>query len=317
MIYEIIPQLAIVLGLAGIIVVLGRKIPEARELKIEMPAGSLSLRQKTGAVFRKIPRHSLIAIAEIGKKSRQIASFSFHLARRGILFLGQKIKIAREKRKEKREKKMAQISAAALEKEAMKPKPESGLLADGEIKLKRETSFKPLAKRKERKEKARLDLEELLREAEDYVKLKSFQEAEKICFTIIRRNSKNAQVYKILGNLYFSQNNFSDAENSFREALKRGIDEIDVYKKLGLAYTEEGRIKEAEKIYYRALKNNKAKEYFYLELAKMYRHQNNAAAALKVYEDLAREYPGNYQYVELLEKQKRAGNRESGIRNQE
>ncbi|MDP2918367.1 MAG: tetratricopeptide repeat protein [bacterium] len=301
MTYEIIPQLAIILGLAGIIVILGRKIPQTRELKIEMPAASLSLREKTGTALKKVPRYGLAAIIGGGKKLRQAASFSFNLARRGILFLGRKIKMAKEKAEEKRRaKKAAQIQAAS-------PVPAEEAGAQRLAEAKKEIYFKPLAKRKERKAAARLDLEELLRQAQNYVRLGRLEEAEKICFAIIRRNSKNAQVYKILGNLYFAKDNFPDAENSFREALKRGIDEIDVYKKLGLAYTEEGRIKEAEKIYHRALKNKKAKEYFYLELGKMYRNQNNASAALKIYEDLAREYPGNYQYVELLEKQKKAG----------
>lgn len=314
MIYEIIPQLAIVLGLAGIIVILGRKIPEARELKIEMPPASLSLRQSMTAALKKIPRYSLIAIAGAGKKLRQAASFIFNLAQRGILFLGRKVKTAAEERKEKRKQKMAQVSAASFQEETDARESENIFLADKSAEVKKEIFFKPLAKRKAA---ARLDLEELLREAENYVKLERFQKAEEVCFEIIRKNPKEAQVYKILGNLYFVQNNFSDAENSFREALKRGIDETDVYKKLGLAYTEEGRIKEAEKIYRRALRNKKAKEYFYLELAKMYRNQNNAAAAIKVYENLAREYPGNYQYAELLKKQKKAGKGESGIENQE
>lgn len=313
MIYEIIPQFVIVLALAGIVVILGRKLPEVRELKIDAVSKPRKNRKTVLAVFKTCLPHIGYFILSVARKGGGAAKKILVLCRRGLKALGGRIKgliEARRKNKQKipyQNEKIQQeekiLMRAGDEQEARrlrKPKPftSQGFKAR-EVKVEIPSA---LLKREEQEE---LSLEELLTDAQNAVKIKHFKAAEKICFSVIRKSPKNAQVYKILGTLYFEQGNFRDAESSFREALKRGADEIDVYRKLGFAYTEEGKMKEAEKIYRRAIKKNRSKEYFYLELGKMYRNQNNIDKTVRTYEELVKAYPGNYKYIELLEKQRK------------
>ena len=309
MTYEIIPQFVIVLALAGIIVILGRKLPEVRELKIDAVSESRKNRKTILAVLKAgLPRIGYL-ILSIARESGGAAKKVLVLCGRGLKALGGGIKgliEARRKNEQKmphRNEKIQQgetLMRAEDEQEARRSRRPKPFMSKGfkarEVKVKIPSA--PL-------EREELSLEELLTDAQNTVKIKHFKAAEKICFSVIRKSPKNAQVYKILGTLYFEQGNFRDAESSFREALKRGADEIDVYRKLGFAYTEEGKMKEAEKIYRRAIKKNRAKEYFYLELGKMYRNQNNIDKTVRTYEELVKAYPGNYQYLELLEKQRK------------
>ncbi|MFA4880673.1 MAG: tetratricopeptide repeat protein [Candidatus Doudnabacteria bacterium] len=312
MTYEIIPQFVIVLALAGIIVILGRKLPEVRELKIDAVSESRKNRKTILAVLKAgLPRIGYF-ILSIARKGGRAGEKILVLCGRGLKALGGGIKGLIEARRENRQKMPRQNEKIQREETLMRaddeqearglrrPKPfmSQGFKAR-EVKV--EIPSAPL----EREERKELSLEELLTDAQNAVKIKHFKAAEKICFSVIRKSPKNAQVYKILGTLYFEQGNFRDAESSFREALKRRADEVDIYRKLGLAYTGEGKMKEAEKIYRRAIKNNRAKEYFYLELGKMYRNQNNIDKTVRTYEELVKAYPGNYQYLELLEKQRK------------
>lgn len=312
MIYEIIPQFVIVLALAGIVVILGRKLPEVRELKIDAVSEPRKNRKTISTVLKAgLPRIGYL-ILSIARKGGGAAKKFLVLCGRGLKALGGGIKGLIEARRENRQKMPRQnekiqqeeiLTRTGEEQEARRsimPKPfmSKGFEAR-EVKV--EIPSAPL----EREEQEALSLEELLTDAQNAVKIKHFKAAEKICFSVIRKSPKNAQVYKVLGTLYFEQGNFRDAESSFREALKRGADEIDVYRKLGFAYTEEGKMKEAEKIYRRAIKKNRSKEYFYLELGKMYRNQNNIDKTVRTYEELVKACPGNYKYIELLEKQRK------------
>ncbi len=308
MTYEIIPQFGVVLALVGIIVILGRKIPEVRELKIDAISVPKRNRKRFLAVLKgSLPRLGYFILSAFKGSGRMIVQL-FVLSGRGFKILGSRMRNFLEKRKKNREvrqqKEEVQEKTILRESNSLRIMPglkERKPFSSQKLKIKEvriEAHSAPL-------EREELNIEQLLTDAENAVRLKHFQAAEKLCFSIIRKNPKNAQVYKILGNLYFAEGNFRDAEASFRAALKRGADSTDLYRKLGLAYTEEGRTKEAEKIYRRAIKNNRTKEYFYLELGKIYRNQNNVDKALRIYEELARAYPGNYKYLELLEKQRK------------
>jgi len=320
MFYEMIPQSVIVLSLVGIIVILGRKLPRLRDLKIEPGISEKKTKKKVSlsvqSYFKRAGSLSLAGARVFWK------AFVLFFKKVGRLFVlaKKKMRARRKKKAEQKEKLLKELTEPKLKVDLGAQEEEifkEVELADEPIK-KEVIPEIPSGQGEGKKIKVRvpikslnfqgLSVEALLTRARDFVKIKSFGQAESACLAAIRKNPKNIKVYKILGNVYFEQGNFKDAQRSFSEVLKRGMDEIDIYKKLGQAYAEQGRKDKVIKIYRRAIKNNRAKEYFYLELGKAYKEQGRRDKLIGVYEDLVREYPGNYKYIELLEKQKKLKN---------
>lgn len=338
MLHEIIPQSAIVLSLVGIIVILGRKFPKVCELKFEEKAGTQKPKMKFSQRLRiGLSQGGII----LGRCFKQIAALLYVVVNnftKKLVAWRQSRRAKALERKEKQKKETALEAKIENQQEVQVPKvqahvsgltPESKPLVSGvevsppqrfgHFRQNRLPSSAPFVQRQVLpsigKGKRTLpmhswSIDELLTEAQKFVKLKRFDQAESLCLVAVRKNPHIARVYKILGNIYFQQGNFEDARRSFREALKRGVDEIEVYKKLGYAYVACDKYKEAVRVYRQAIKNNRAKEYFYLELGKVYRDHHQIEQAIAVYENLVREYPGNFQYIELLEKQKKIGKSE-------
>lgn len=323
---EIIPQSAIILSLVGIIVILGRKFPKACELKIEATPkrekGDKKFFAQLGLGFKKA-RSLFFQGAKVGGRFLYFAGGA--IGRKSVSAWRQhRVKAQARKAKKERERALAskempqpKVTPPRETPKETKEKPPSKKPAPKMPPLVRPTLERTLPQPRltQRLVKAKiaqapakmedLDIDQLLTRAQRFAKVKSFGQAEKMCLEVIRKDSHVSRVYKILGCIYFQQGNFDDAQRSLREALKRGIDEIDVYKKLGQCYVQGDKSKEAIKIYRRAIKNNRAKEYFYLELGKILRNSGQQDKAIRAYQDLVREYPGNYKYTELLEKQKK------------
>lgn len=294
MIYEITPQILIVLSLAGIIVILGRKINVVGELPISsateeglkrtkrISTQSFGLVAKASGSFlfnglKKFPHYLKIILISLGRAIAKTASFI--MKRRKLISekiearKSEKAIVQPEEVEEKAEEKNEEAFSVTFTKEEHKdPAP------------------KPSANTFYIKERPIVDAnQDLLTQARYFAKIKNFTEAENLCIEFIKDNPKNCEVYKILGEIYFHQGNFEDARKSFQYALKKGIADDDVYQKLGLAYTEEGKTGEAIKIYERALKNTTHKECFYKELVRIYRAAGENKKASEVYEKLMAE----------------------------
>lgn len=312
MIYEIVPQLVIVLSLIGIIIILGKKLPAVRDSEITVVVKFPTKKRKIlrfGPFFKKIGHYLVVALGQIAKGMR-------FLGRRGNFVLekvGAKIREKRQKKAQSREAKKKALIPGKIQTKEIK-------LTLRKIEKPKLTREFPSPKDRGKNKRARLKVisvtpfkeqlsgEELLTRAIGLVKIERFSQAEAMCLDVIRKDPHNIRVYKVLGDLYLKQGNFQDAASSFREALKRGLSEVEIYKKLGVSYLEQGKTREAVRVYRRALTQKLAKEYFYLELGKVYRQRNEIEKAIQVYENLVREYPGNYQYIELLEKQRKLRN---------
>ncbi len=336
MLQEIIPQSAIVLSLVGIIIILGRKFPKVCALKIEERAKAPEVKIKFSQRLRAgLGQGGII----LGRCFKQIAAL-FYLIAQGLSKKlaawrqGHRTKALERQEKKKAEaalktankhQKEAPVPAAPVRVPEPEPKPlerRRAVFSARRVPPFEKTALPasapwsrpkiavPSIKRERTLPMHSWSVDELLTEAGKFATLKRFDQAESLCLAAVRKNPHLARVYKILGNIYFEQKNFEDARRSFREALKRGTDEIEVYKKLGFSYIECDKYKEAIRVYRQAVKNNRAKEYFYLELGKIYRETQQREKAIAVYEDLVREYPGNFQYIELLEKQKKIGKQE-------
>lgn len=323
MLYEIIPQLVIVLSIVGIIVILGRKLPQVSNREVLVKDRLEKEKKKTQETLKYVLGMGGHFLWMFIQKSAQ---GTLALGRKSMFFFKERKKeiISRQESKEKvalqGKRKDLGLKKIPIKKVKISRKKVVPLQLKSRLKYKRTKKvLRPaFLERKVVLEAQRASefledyqdksIIELLTKASRLVRIEHLGEAETLCLDVIRRDPKNTQVYKILGDIYFKQSNTEDAENSFKEALRRGLSEVEIYKKLGLLYTEQGRTREAIKIYRRALKNKLAKEYFYLELGRIYRKKGEYDKAVQVYEDLVQEYPGNFKYVEILEKQKRLRN---------
>lgn len=319
MVYAIFPQLVIVLSLLGIIVILGRKLPKVKNLDVivktpiqkkEARDLSKSFRltfKKLGSFFvifaTKLGRAAKVLFGKIiktlGRSKDSLGKIWVKKKRQKTAspdFKGQEIK--QELQADVAKKPLATPESQKAESKSQKPsvfkRRMSGKVSPSRFKIKGRLP-----------QDQSLSADELLTRAQKLARMERLDEAESTCIDMIYKDPNNIQVYKILGNVYLKQGNIQDAESSFKEALRRGAQEIEIYKKLGSLYTDQGKIKEAIRIYRRAIKNKLAKEYFYLELGRAYRKRGQFGKAVQIYEDLVREYPGNFKYIELLEKQKK------------
>lgn len=323
MLYEIIPQLVIVLSIVGIIVILGRKLPQVSNREVLVKDRLEKEKKKTQETLKYVLGMGGHFLWMFIQKSAQ---GTLALGRKSMFFFKERKKeiISRQESKEKvalqGKRKDLGLKKIPIKKVKISRKKIVPLQLKSRLKYKRTKKvLRPAFLERKVAPEAQWASEfledyqdksiiELLTKASRLVRIEHLGEAETLCLDVIRRDPKNTQVYKILGDIYFQQSNTEDAENSFKEALRRGLSEVEIYKKLGLLYTEQGRTREAIKIYRRALKNKLAKEYFYLELGRIYRKKGEYDKAVQVYEDLVQEYPGNFKYVEILEKQKRLRN---------
>lgn len=173
--FNLFPQLIILLSLVAIIVILIRQIPKLKEVKIEEKSQKKTTRlffYKLFNIFKKL----LIVLKD----------FSLNIFRK----LYQKVKEIKEKK---------------------------------DAKLKTQKEVKELVATPSLAKKTRAvpyDEFSLFEKAAKFFGSGNFSEAEKTYIEIIKKDPKNIQAYKNLGNLYLKQGNLRDAMSSFEQVLK-------------------------------------------------------------------------------------------------
>jgi tetratricopeptide (TPR) repeat protein len=208
---EIIPQMAIILSVAGILIILGRKIPAVLDLSEEEKEKEKAFqdREKNGRIFcffKKIKEKIMFAkpekstaraIVEIEKILKKI--------RIQLLKLDQKFLVWIKKLREKSE---GTFTSHNFQEKL------------GSLKAKKKTIR--FLKKKEEPIVEKLDKAEKkeAKQEKDNSKQNKNSNEEKKCIEAITKNPKDVESYKKLGVIYLVQKNYKDAKLSFEQILK-------------------------------------------------------------------------------------------------
>ena len=208
---EIIPQMAIILSIAGILVILGRKIPAVLNLRNEeKKKGKIfQIKRKKGIFFyffKKIKEKIISAKPEKFTK-RAIVELEKILRKIRIQFLklDQKFLVWIQKLREKSE----------------------GTFTSNNLREKLDNlkSKKKTIQFLEKKEKPVIKRLNGTKKREVSAKTNNSKQnkntgEEKKCIEAIARNPRDIELYKKLGTIYFEKRNYKDAKSSFEQILK-------------------------------------------------------------------------------------------------
>lgn len=183
----LIPEIIIILALAGIIVIVARKFPEVAKIKVENKNKEKSLFQKAG---------------------KSIIDFSVSVAK-AVFSKIANLKNLKDKIK-KEEKKDIEVNNPKQELRKLfinRPKSTPKVLPIAKTEVKSPISLRAKA--------------ELLTGKKEY------KEAEKVYLELIKKDPRDIVAYKGLGKIYFIQQILSDAQSAYEQAVKLNPDDLE------------------------------------------------------------------------------------------
>lgn len=109
----------------------------------------------------------------------------------------------------------------------------------------------------------------------------------KIDLTNLEPNSRNAQVWFELGNLFFKSGSYKESANAFRKAIKIDPESGWAYSNLAMALVSQGEYSEAATLYLKSIElfnSDKDKSVSWNRLGNVYRKMNDEGKARKAYQ---------------------------------
>ena len=158
-------------------------------------------------------------------------------------------------------------------------------------------------KEKEPKEisnKKQQSLFTLLREGDSARNHGDFETAENKYITAIRIDSKNAEAYRGLADVYFKQGQIDEALETYKFILQLDSSDDEVLVKLGDIYDKKGDIKEAIDYYQRAVLANDDYPHRFAKLAEMLDSIQQYETALSAIEQAVELEPNNPKYLDKM-----------------
>ncbi|MFA6296081.1 MAG: hypothetical protein WC663_01890 [Patescibacteria group bacterium] len=184
----LIPEIIIILALAGIIMIAAKKFPEVAKIKVENKNKEKSLFQKAG---------------------KSIIDFSVSVAKAVFARIAN-LKNLKDKIKKEEKKDVDNISRPRQELRKLilnRPKSKPKVLPIAKTETKSPISLRAKA--------------ELLTGKKEY------KEAEKVYLELIKKDPRDIVAYKGLGKIYFIQQILSDAQSAYEQAVKLNPDDLE------------------------------------------------------------------------------------------
>jgi len=224
--YEIWPQILIIIGISGVIIILTRRLPHVPEMNVE--EDELTGQKVKSRWLREAERRFIKIGSMIREAVKKVLIFFVAHSRKSLVFLFHKIF-----RSGSREK--TNISQGLVE----------------------------LHLEKIRKRKV---IDNLFKEARKLISSGKLKEAEKFYINIITLEPKNTRAYKALGAIYLKKGNWQDAKESFDQASKLDNRDDEVWANLGLSLEKLGNLEKARHAFERAIKLNKNCVQYFIKL---------------------------------------------------
>ncbi len=228
--YEIWPQLLIIIGISGIIIILTRGLPHVPEMDVE--EGELTGQKVKPRWLREVERR-FIKIGNMIREAVKKVSMAFVAhSRKSLGFLFHKIIRFGPKRK-------MNISQGLIELHLER-------IREGKV------------------------ISNLFKEAKKMVSEGKLKEAEKSYINIITLGPKNKKAYKALGMIYLKEENWQDARESFDQASKLDNRDDEVWANLGLSLEKLGDLEKARHAFERAINLNKHHVQYFIKLGDVF-----------------------------------------------
>lgn len=129
-----------------------------------------------------------------------------------------------------------------------------------------------------------IEINQLLKTAENELKLKNFLKAESIFKKIILSKPNIPEVYNNLGIVYLNLKKFNNAIDNFTKALKINSKLSMTFFNLGVVYNKIGNFRMSEKNYLNCIKLDNSNIWAHYNIGNLYRDNNNLNLAERRYE---------------------------------
>lgn len=153
---------------------------------------------------------------------------------------------------------------------------------------------------KDLSDKKQQSLFTLLREGDSARNHGDFETAEDKYITAIRIDSKNAEAYRGLADVYFKQEQIDEALETYKFILQLDSNDDEILVKLGDIYHKKGDVKSAIDYYQRAVLANDAYPHRFAKLAEMLDSIEQYETALSAIEQAVELEPNNPKYLDMM-----------------
>ena len=143
-------------------------------------------------------------------------------------------------------------------------------------------------------------VDEILKQAEDFIDKENFADAEKKYVEALTLDDKSYQAYQGLGQLYLLQKDYEHAKETFEFLLKLNQEDPFIYRSLGEIAAGRGDLKSAEDEYIKSLELDNKDIASYLDLAEVYLNLDEPRKAFEVISQAAAIEPRNPKILDFL-----------------
>jgi len=291
--FSFIPQLLIVLAIAGIIIVILRKTPEISKLGRE----AKKQLNGQGEGLRSIGSRSLSILSTLGAQLKRMSSrlWSYLLEIKGVSPKGAIKNLSKPFSKLTISEKTATLFS-------------SREVGNDDEKFDREMSseeFDAIEQKLVREiEENPKDWERYSKLGKLYLQQKKFTESIETYEFLVKQEPENDFYYAQLGRVYYERKSYAASLKAYQKAIELAPEDARRYVNLGLVYVANSDLKPAEKSYKEAIRLDEGNVRARVLLADVYVEMGDPATAEEIYEEVLQIEPTNYDAREKLMKLK-------------